>query len=665
MTKSIQETWRILLIDDDEDDYSLTDYMLALARGQKVELEWASTYEQGREELLRNAYHAVLVDYDLGDRTGIELIREMSSQDYPVPLILYTGRGSFDVDMEAMEAGATLYLTKNEANPLLLERFIRYAIERKQQEVALQKSGRLDAYRLALSDALRPLQDPDEIQGAAARILGEHLQASRVFYGEIDGEFIHVAADFCRQVSSFVGRHRLDDFNSILMNRLRRGDPCIVPDVEAEDISKEELHTYQEAEVSAYAGLPLLKEGRIAAVLAVHQDHQRAWTDAEIGLIEETAERTWAAVERARAEQARRSSEDRYGVMMDSIDEGFCVVQMVFDEKNKPVDYYILENNRAFENLTGLIDAQGKSVRYMSPDLEEHWYQTYGRVALTREAVRFENFSKPMGRWFSVYAFPVGEPQENKVGILFTNITDRKNIEAELAAHTRQLQESNQALRDFAFMASHDMREPLRKVQAFSDQLISEAGELLNEKQLDYLERIRQANQRMKSMLDALLDYSKVSAQGEPFKGTDLNKVVADVCQDLEVLLNDTGGSIEIEALPVIQADPGQMRQLMQNLISNALKYHKPQTPPLVKVYCRSSENNHIELVVEDNGIGFALKDAEQIFKPFHRLVRRSEYQGTGIGLAICHKIVKRHGGRISAESQLGEGARFVVILPG
>lgn len=652
------------MIDDDEDDYSITHYMLALARGQKIDLDWAPSYERGREELLQNSYHAVLVDYDLGDRTGIELIREMSSQDYPVPLILYTGRGSFEVDMEAMEAGATLYLTKNEANPLLLERFIRYAIERKQQEAALQKSARLDAFRLALSDALRPLQDPVEIQGVAVRILGEHLQASRVFYGETDEEYIYVSADFCREVSSFVGTHRLDDFNAVLMNRLRGGEPSVVPDVEAEEINDHELHIYKAVEVCAYVGLPLIKEGRMAAVLAVHQNKPRNWTEAEVGLIEETAERTWAAVEWARAEQARRSSEDRYGVMMDSIDEGFCVVQMVFDEKNKPVDYYILENNRAFEHLTGLYNAQGRSVRKMSPNLEEHWYGTYGKVALTREPVRFENLSKPMGRWFSVYAFPVGEPPENKVGILFTNITDQKNIEAELAAYTLQLQESNQALRDFAFMASHDMREPLRKIEAFTNILVKDAGELLNENQHEYLERIRLANQRMKSMLDGLLDYSKVSAQGEPFSETDLNQAVEDVCQDLEVWLTDTGGKIEAKKLPVIQADPGQMRQLLQNLISNALKYHKPETPPHVKVYCRPSENKHVELVIEDNGIGFAMEDAELVFKPFHRLVSRSEYQGTGMGLAICQKIVKRHGGQILAESQPGQGTRMVVFLP-
>jgi signal transduction histidine kinase/DNA-binding response OmpR family regulator len=663
LMKYHRDNWRILLIDDDEEDYFLTHSMLNKANGKKINLEWAQSYELGREKLQNCSYDAVLVDYDLRGRTGINLIREMSAKNYPTPLILYTGGGSYEVDMEAMEAGATLYLAKKEATPLLLERLIRYAIERKQHEAALERSARLDAYRLSLSDALRPLHDPEEIQGTASRILGEHLNANRVFYGEVDDEYVHVVAGYFRGVDSYIGTYRLEEFNSLSIDRLRKGEKCIVTDINQEKMEDDEQASCQEREIRAYVSLSLIKEGRIAAVLAVHQDEPRAWTEEEISLMEETAERTWSAVDRARAEQMMRSTEDRYSAMMDSIDEGFCIVQMEFDESMKPVDYYILENNRAFEHLTGLHNAQGKSVRKMSPNLEEHWYQTYGRVALTGEAFRFENLSKPMGRWFSVYAFPVGKPEEYKVGILFTDITTRKNIEAMLADYMHQLKESNQALRDFAFMAAHDLREPLRKVQSFSNQLLFEVKDLLTEKQLEYLERIHQANERMTSMLNGLLDYSKVTTYGESFQETNLKKVVDEVCQDLEIRLQETKGKITVDDLPNIQADPGQMHQLFLNLLGNALKYHRPQVPPHVRVYYRSSNNNYVEIVVADNGTGFSMEDAERVFKPFHRLVSKKQVQGTGMGLAICKKIIDRHGGKIFAESKPGEGAKFVVML--
>ncbi|RPI33189.1 MAG: PAS domain S-box protein [Chloroflexota bacterium] len=244
------------------------------------------------------------------------------------------------------------------------------------------------------------------------------------------------------------------------------------------------------------------------------------------------------------------------------------------------------------------------------------------------------------------------------------DITDLKRAEKSLQEHMAKLERSNQALEDFAFIASHDLREPLRKVQAFGDRLKSRYIQELGDEGQDYIRRMQQAAARMQEMLDGLMMYSRVTTQGVAFMSVDLGQVVAEVLSDLEVRIKETGGQVEIGQLPVIQADPLQMRQLLQNLLGNALKFHRQGIPPIVKITCHLISGDRIQLVVEDNGIGFEEKFAGGMFKPFHRLHHRSVYEGTGMGLAICRKIAERHGGSISATGILEVGSTFTVTLP-
>jgi PAS domain S-box-containing protein len=174
-----------------------------------------------------------------------------------------------------------------------------------------------------------------------------------------------------------------------------------------------------------------VKDGRLVAALGVNQVRPRAWTAAEVALVEETAERTWAAVGRARAEEALRRSEERYRTLFEKIDEGFCIVDVMFDEAGGPTDYRFLETNPAFERMTGLERAVGRTARELVPDLEEWWFETYGKVALTGEAVHFENRSEAMGRWFEVRASRIGGRESRKVALVFDDITERKRAAQE------------------------------------------------------------------------------------------------------------------------------------------------------------------------------------------------------------------------------------------
>ena len=259
---------------------------------------------------------------------------------------------------------------------------------------------------------------------------------------------------------------------------------------------------------------------------------------------------------------------------------------------------------------------------------------------------------------------------------LVTANTDMELANRELKIFTTKLEDSNQELQDFASIAAHDLQEPLRKVQAFGDRLKSRYAEALEEQGKEYLERMQNASGRMSTLINDLLTYSRVTSKGQPFEPIDLNPVASEVVSDLETRIEELDGRVEIDDLPTIDADAVQMRQLFQNVIVNALKYHRPGEAPIVKVRgtilngpeangTQGVPNDELcEITFEDNGIGFDEKYLDRIFGIFQRLQTRSEYEGTGIGLAVCRKIVDRHSGTITARSRPDHGSTFIITLP-
>ena len=226
----------------------------------------------------------------------------------------------------------------------------------------------------------------------------------------------------------------------------------------------------------------------------------------------------------------------------------------------------------------------------------------------------------------------------------------------------KQLQESNAELQNFAYISSHDLQEPLRKIQAFSSRLQEKHTANLNPEGQDYLRRMQSAAVRMQQLIDNILLYSKITRTTVHYEVVDLEQVMRDVQTNLDFQIERTQGRLEIGTLPAIQANRIQMEQLLQNLVSNALKYHRPDVPPVVKVYGEMLGAD-CKIYVEDNGIGFDPKYAERIFEFFQRL-QGQNYQGTGIGLSIVRKIVERHHGNITVSSIPGVGSIFIVTLP-
>ena len=280
-------------------------------------------------------------------------------------------------------------------------------------------------------------------------------------------------------------------------------------------------------------------------------------------------------------------------------------------------------------------------------------------------------------------ATPLKENENEVWGAVtvFQDITDRKradevlqsahdDLERRVRERTAELEWRNRELQEFASVASHDLQEPLRKIKLFGELVQQELSGSLTEPGRDYLLRMTRAADRMQKLVKALLSYSHVSSKTVPFQRIDLKMIVEKVVEDLDSALGETQALIEIGDLPEIDADPVQISQLFQNLLTNAVRYSTRNRTPIIKISSRSLgaeegwKKTMCELRVEDKGIGFDMRYLEKIFLPFERLHGSGEYEGTGMGLAICRKIVERHGGEITAQSRPGEGTIFIVTLP-
>ena len=310
------------------------------------------------------------------------------------------------------------------------------------------------------------------------------------------------------------------------------------------------------------------------------------------------------------------------------------------------------------------------------PEDREHVQNVFHDVLTTERQQRIAyrmRTSSGEYRWLEVVVRPLeATVAGGRILSSARDISDRKEAEEELERANKVLKMRNQELQEFAHVASHDLQEPLRKIRSFAELLTSECGEAIDDDGTFYLDRIEDAAERMSGLISDLLTFSRIRTRKQAFESIDLNSVVQDVMSDLALRIAELDSQITCEMLPVIEADRTQMRQLFQNIISNALKFHRDGEPPSISIDCYmfecalSGESMEpcCEISIRDQGIGFQEKYLDRIFTPFQRLHGRSAFEGTGMGLAICRRIVERHNGHLTAESEPGRGSTFVVTLP-
>jgi len=391
--------------------------------------------------------------------------------------------------------------------------------------------------------------------------------------------------------------------------------------------------------------------------------------------------------EKRRAQEALEQSEEHYRSLFDNMLDGYAYCKMLFEEE-EPKDFIYLNVNRAFETLTGLKNVIGKNVSEVIPGIREsdsELIEIYGRVAKTGVPEQFERYLEALGMWFSISIY---SPRKEHFVAVFDVITERKQMEQQLRSshneldlrvrertaelsvsnkalieYAAKLEKLNEELQDFAFVAAHDLQEPLRKIQTFCDMAQKRCVSTLDSTGQEYLDRVIASASRMRQLVSDLLQFSRAASISEPFEAIDLVKAALEAADVFEDTIKETAGLIEIETMPQIDADEIQILRIFQNLIDNALKF-RSEEPPRIVVYAKQDGTEICEIFVKDNGIGFDQKYAERIFKPFQKLHRRNEYAGTGIGLTICRKIAERHGGSIRAESEPGKGSTFIIRLP-
>ena len=497
------------------------------------------------------------------------------------------------------------------------------------------------------------------------------------------------------------------------------------------------------------------------------------------------------------AYESLKESKDHYLTLFNSIDEGFCTIEVIFDFNDKPIDYRFLEINPAFAKQTGLHDAQGKLMRDLAPDHEEHWFEIYGKIALTGKPLRFVNPANALHRWYDFYAFKIGGSESREVGIIFNDITkfkkteealklssryNRSLIEASLdplvtigpdgkitdvnkstesatgyskdeligtdfsdyftepekarsgykqvfkegsvydypleikhkhgeitpvlynasvytdessevigvfaaardinemkkaenklkgyqdtleekvEKRTEELAKSNADLEHFAYVASHDLREPLRMITSFLQLLERRYNDKLDQDANEFIGFAVDGAKRLNDMINDLLEYSRVTNKEQVFRPVKLEKVLEEALINLIVPTEEHNAIIDYDPLPTVNGDEKLLVQLFQNLIGNAIKYHG-QKPPKIHI-SSTKENNQYIISIKDNGIGIDSQHLDRIFIIFQRLHRNDEYEGTGIGLAIAQKIVHQHGGQIWAKSEPGKGTTLYFTIP-
>ncbi|GAA4420795.1 hypothetical protein GCM10023187_56230 [Nibrella viscosa] len=467
------------------------------------------------------------------------------------------------------------------------------------------------------------------------------------------------------------------DFRIVLMNAIVEQDlGTLADDVLGHRLSEfplddAQIHLVNQYKIVIETGRPY----RIELQYPLPTRSEPSWLDISVVKLEDSVVVSYNDITGIKkAEVARQQQAELLQRVTDTSLSALVCCEAIRDDTGKLADMRVTLVNQMTAQWLNLPIEQirNQTILHLFPGLQE--MDALARLEeLIKNGHPYEVEYCLDNHWYSLALARFGDG----IVVSASEITTLRRYQQDLEHSNKELTRSNSDLQQFAYVASHDLQEPLRKIQSFGEMLENQVSGQVSDSQLNLLRRMQDAAHRMQVLIQDLLTYSRVSSTRDSFQSTSLQEVVQEVLTDLEVIIQEKNAEIQTDQLPSINGDPLQLRQLFQNLISNALKFNRPEVQPVVRIKCEQVQGQHIpdaspsaltqtyyEISVIDNGIGFDEKYLDRIFQVFQRLHNRSEYSGTGVGLAICKKVVDNHKGYITASSRPGQGATFQVYFP-
>lgn len=581
-------------------------------------------------------------------------------------------------DGQEFPADVWLNVTQGPAGKFMIAAFLDTSA-RKAAERALRESERKLQFLNTVGESTRLLREPTEIMAVITRLLGEHLGATRCAYADVapDGERFVIPQDYAHGVASSVGAYSLSQFGELATRAMRAGETLVIRNVEREVPSP---NAFQSIQIRAIVCCPLVKEGRLTAMMAVHDDRPRDWSPAEIELVQTVVERCWSTIERAKAEQALRRNEERLQLAMEAGRLGLwryhpAANTVEFDQRigefyGQPPELRVVTLGKLVDLIHPDDRAKVRAGLQNSAEHGAHLDVEFRIVLPDRET-----------RWIAAKGDPVGDAGTQLREVIGVNydMTARKaaeealhvaqaalqrhasDLEAAVAERTAKLRETISELERFSYSLSHDMRAPLRAMQGFSQILEDEYGSRLDEEGRGYLRRIATAARRLDQLIRDVLSYTHVVRQEVKLQKIDIEPLVRQLISENLALQSPRAEVVVETPLLPVYGHEAYLTQCLSNLLSNGVKFVEPGKIPQVRV--RTEARDGVRLYVSDNGIGIPPEWQTRIFGMFERMHPASHYDGTGIGLTIVRKAAERMGGHVGVESQPGRGSTFWIQL--